>query len=299
MRAGLLVLALSIALAVAGLAAVQKAADHQAQTLIARVLPYAGLGYQRLWAWPWGSATAWNLSLQPSALTRTLLGLPEDSRLFVREAWLRGVDTGPDGELRALRLSLYGLSAPPRRGPVRGLGPARAFSAAELGLRQLRGEAHLQLQPSGADQPPMLTLQLRLEALGEADLQLRLEADESVLRGRWDRAVLHEASLRWLDQGLAPALRAALARRAGIPESTWQQRLRSPQGWPDGLLGPALALAPGQSLGLRLAPLRPLPLDELRLYAPAQRADRLGLGTDAPPARPWPAPRPLPGWALP
>lgn len=278
-RCGAVLAVLALILAGAAQWALVRRAHDVAAGLIARLVPYGDLRYERLWPWPWGAGHAWNLGFEPQGLLRLNLRAPPGMRVEARELVIHELRSGAHGQFERLRGRLLGV-----RVPLAPPSDAAWPTLSELGYSALVFDLDFDLRYVAAQHTAHLRLDARARDLGQARLDAQLEGTPQQFDRAPDQVLVRGLELQLTDGQVLARLKALAAERAGLQPAAWEasmirqlDRRTAKWKWDAATVEQARrAIRDPRRLHLRMRPPGPVLLRSIRLYPMADWPPLLG-----------------------
>lgn len=286
MTRGLTFLLLLLAAAALSAGWLQQRARASVAELITTLRPHLLLRYDQLIAWPPGGVRLIGVTLEPVGAWRTRLALPVGFRLEAEELMLLPLPSTDAGPVE-LQFQLRGLSATvPREHPHYAL-------LADSGHDRFTGTLTAQLQWQPDRRQFVLDGDLQSLGVGRLDMAVALTAGPRFPAPVMDGTTLQHLALTWRDHGLLRDVKQTLALRQQAPLRRWELDLlreldstARQQAWawqPEDAAALRGFIREPDALSVTLAPLTPVRLDNLPLYAPGDYWGLLGVQLTAPP----------------
>ncbi|HKY91096.1 MAG TPA: hypothetical protein VJM11_08650 [Nevskiaceae bacterium] len=204
--------------------------SHEAaKRVIARLIPYGELRYDKLWPWPWGAGRVWNVSFQPEGLSKLFFLVPDRFRMTAREVRIDALGLTDDGLLDHVRGTLVGVEIPVS---TRKAGPAGADPAADplptlhdLGYTRLALDVDFQVQYLPDENLAVVKLNGAGPELGRFFLSAQLEGTPATFSRTPDQVLVRRTTLELAEGGVLSKLKAVAAARSHLSRPAWEQAM--------------------------------------------------------------------------
>lgn len=206
-----------------------QAHDKTAQ-FAAKMVSHGKLKYERLWPWPWGSISYWDVSFVSDGVLGLSLQLPQGMRFEADRIDLQNLSVNADFWPAKLDAQVWGLrfEVPKNRSrPARSPDPTEHAlpTLFELGYSTLQLDFDLEWrfleQINSAD----LRVNLNAPDCGKLFLRTQLEGSEREFRSAPDQIVIRQAELDYFDLGLLQRSKSFAIARARLAEPEWREAL--------------------------------------------------------------------------